>query len=158
MSFTISCPWCNAGLSVQPAHAGQQVDCPTCQRSMTVPVVAPQAAMPHFEFEDKSMLEPRRPEPWYYGFIEEYVKFVLVLGVGLFVVGLAFDFYVAAWAIANARSGQFSLPMVIFGILGGVLYQVLLFCGVVFFVALYLLLVDAARNLREMRRNTSALR
>jgi len=46
MDITFNCPHCGLSLEVDQDAAGQQFDCPTCQKPVTVPSVPAQPARP----------------------------------------------------------------------------------------------------------------
>jgi hypothetical protein len=90
-------------------------------------------------------------EPWYYGFLARYAKVGLVLGA--VVCLLTFVLFVVAgplWAAA-ARGGA-GVVEALLGVVVGVLALGLAILALVLQTALVLLAVDAARNLRALRR------
>jgi hypothetical protein len=97
----------------------------------------------------------RAQEPWYYGVLEKYAMLALWLGVAVCVLGfLTFLVNMLAFAVAMFKYGN---PFVAFftmilSLVGGALVLALALLAVVFQVALVLLAVDAARNLREVKR------
>jgi hypothetical protein len=96
----------------------------------------------------------RAREPWYYRFLEKYALIALWLGVA--VCGLGYLVFLAtslASAVTMFRlTPFFAVLMLLLSLVGGTLMLALALLAVVFQVALILLAVDAARNLRELRR------
>ncbi len=87
-------------------------------------------------------------EPWYYGFLERYAKFSLALGGAACVLGFVWFALAVVRGASQAGGGGGAVLAVLFALL--VLLVVLL--ALVCLAALIRLLVDAARNLRELRR------
>jgi hypothetical protein len=93
-------------------------------------------------------------EPWYYGFIEKYVKAYMWLGIALSSLALLFYFIGGigvAWNMGGLAIAGF---LVLFILIGLPLYGMAIL-GVLFSTALFLLAADAARNLRAIRSNTT---
>jgi hypothetical protein len=89
-------------------------------------------------------------EPWYYGFLDRYAKFGLALGAAVCVLG--FVWFAVATLLGAVLANGAGLGRVVLAVLFGLLVLVLALLALVFQVALILLAVDAARNLRAVRR------
>lgn len=67
MDITFNCPHCGLSLEVDQDAAGQQFDCPTCHKPLTVPaapVVAPRSGAPaSAPREEKRMAVPASHKP-----------------------------------------------------------------------------------------------
>jgi hypothetical protein len=113
--------------------------CPNCGEKCIVPNMAPEE--PRLVFSAPST-PPLGAEPWYYGSIVVYSLIVLIFSILGVAMGACLLFY------ASARIGHTSLFAL------GVCYLLFWFFGVVFMVAMALLFVDMARNLRYIRHQT----
>ncbi|HXD86833.1 MAG TPA: hypothetical protein VN641_10075 [Urbifossiella sp.] len=90
-------------------------------------------------------------EPWYYGFLDRYTRFVMWLGiicvVGVFLISL----FAAMMALdkfdGGGRIGGITLITIIVVYLPCLAVAI---CAILFQAALVLLAVDAARNLRKL--------
>lgn len=87
-----------------------------------------------------------RPEPWYYGFLDGYAKLLLYLGFLAVFLATLFPLWTAFQML------QVSLVTAIILMLGTLAVALVAIVGVLLTVALILLTVDAARNLREIRK------
>lgn len=124
--------------------------------SAVVPVVAlPPAgdAVPLADVQDfpidldpDAPSRPAGPEPWYYGFLAGYAKVFLILG--FVVTGLM----VLLALISVIGLAVFGTMFVIGYIVATILMAAFMLLMVVISMAFILLVVDAARNLREIRR------
>jgi hypothetical protein len=90
-------------------------------------------------------------EPWYYGFLERYAKVGLVLGVVVCLLAFAWVAVSGALWVAAARGGA-GVAQALLGVVVGVLGLGLALLALVLQTAFVLLIVDAARNLRALRR------
>jgi hypothetical protein len=89
-------------------------------------------------------------EPWYYGFLDRYAKFVLGLGGAVCVLGFVW-FTVTSLLAASQANGP-GVGGAVLAVLFGLLVLVVTLLALAFQVALIRLAVDAARNLRALRR------
>lgn len=120
--------WRTAGPPREPALAPADEEAPAVQ---------PEEAGHHVE-----------REPWYYGFLERYARYALGLGGVVCVLGFVWFAVAVVSAAPQAGGAGVAAVAVLFGAL--VLLGALL--ALVFLAALIRLAVDAARNLRELRR------
>ena len=66
MDIVFNCPHCGLSLEVDPDAAGQQFDCPTCQKSVTVPIktaMAETAGPTPSPRDEKRMAVPSSQKP-----------------------------------------------------------------------------------------------
>lgn len=112
------------------------------------PLVAPLGGDFTSIADSSSAPPPLPPEPWYYGFLSGYAKVVMILG--LILAGLA----LLSGVVYGALNLQFNAVVGIALMVGGILYAAIIALTTLIGVAFILLVVDAARNLREIRRQT----
>jgi hypothetical protein len=144
------CPFCHATIKAPEQLQGKAALCPKCREKCIVPDpdALPSAEPFSFRSTENEQLDfdplppPPGPEPWYFGFLVFYAYLQLILGIGgicfviiylLIIVGLM-QRAASAWASASVMIG---LIFVAFESL--------------FFAAMILLAVDAARTLRAIR-------
>lgn len=176
----LSCPHCGGQVVNDRRLANQVVSCPSCRNPFRMPPAAeagpfvaeqppapappppappPPTSTPAASPKAEAKREPKpaakahvSSEPWYYLFLEGYARLVLGLGIGL--AGLGLFASVLSFVIMIFESDSLLNMLLFFGLL---LVQVAVLAffllGISYVVALVLLLVDAARNLRELRRN-----
>ena len=137
----ITCPHCQGDFSHEPALAGQDVDCPECGKTFTMPA-APDP--PGLAFDRDG---GRRAEPWYYRFLEGYGKALLVLGL-VEAVLCVIAALVVCYAVARGGSSG-SAILTGLAVVVGLGFFLL---SVLFVVALIQLALEAGRNLRAVRR------
>ncbi len=141
-----------AGASPPPEPVGaQEVDWRTAgppREAAAPPAVPPEAGPLAPAHEVPEGAEAER-EPWYYRFLERYAKVALVLGAVLCVLGFA---WLVVAALLAAGQGGAGLVGALLAALFGVPALLLTLLVLVLQLALVLLAVDAARNLRALRR------
>ena len=89
-------------------------------------------------------------EPWYYGFLDRYAK--LALGLGSVVSVLGFVWFAVACLLGPIQANGAGTGAAVLAVLFGLLVLLAALLALAFQVALIRLAVDAARNLRELRR------
>jgi hypothetical protein len=113
------------------------------------PALPPQGEAPPLPDEDEAGADAEG-EPWYYGFLDRYAKFGLALGAAVCVLG--FVAFTVVTVLGAVQAGGAGLAAAVLAVLFGLLVLLLALLALVFQVALIRLAVDAARNLRELRR------
>lgn len=182
---TVTCPGCHRKLAVPFDRLTTVIECPACQvefNASTGQTVAaglgdnqtqPPPVRRTRRAEDPEQGEPERseqpewrppgmdiepqrftlsdfsPEPWYYRFLETYAKVVLWLGIVLIACG-------ALWSLISAiRAAEINASLAAITILFTLMAAGAAVLSLLLAVAFILLAVDAARNLREIRREQS---
>jgi hypothetical protein len=92
-------------------------------------------------------------EPWYYGFIDGYTKIFLILGLAVGGVGALILLGTSLLALTQAQ-GAIGILLGVLTLLAGLLGIALWVLGLAFTASLFLLAVDAARNLRALRKHS----
>lgn len=156
------CPHCARTLRYQDTQAGKTVLCPACNQAVQLPQINGSLLQPSTEGPSPWDLETTPsatlgPELWCYEFITGYAKALIALNiVAMFLGSVLIVFRVTAtWGMLGPErltTGQ----MVWSGLVGIVEILALgsALLGVLFLVALLLLIVDIGRNLRKIRQNT----
>lgn len=103
----------------------------------------------------ENVLAESEPDPWYYGFLETYARVFLWLGISACVLSfLGFVAPVIHHTFTEATSTP-AFVLALVWVLAAVLAFGLLILTILFWTALVLLAVDAARNLRSLNRRAS---
>lgn len=163
-----NCPSCGAAVSAPEEYAGRSTKCRRCNNPIVVPQPVTARLPSRGDPEDvstKSRSEPEEPEelepveqepirrnrePWFYGYLEKYAKILQIL-----------DYVIAAGCAVLA-----TILFIIAAVRGGVMAAFLAFLAWVLAlaviaaalllslvgVAAILLAVDAARNIRAMKK------
>lgn len=154
-SYSAICPHCRQQFIYHPGQSGQVVRCVACSQPVQLPALVPQGQPPagpeEFAFEPSPERFLEGTEPWYYGFLDRYTRFVMWLGiicvVGVFLISL----FAAMMALdkfdGGGRIGGITLITIIVVYLPCLAVAI---CAILFQAALVLLAVDAARNLRKL--------
>jgi hypothetical protein len=87
--------------------------------------------------------------PWYYGFLDTYTRVAMVAGLALATVWLLFYLGLSVLTLVGTQGQVLIVVTMVVAAIVGFAFVVL---GILLAGALVLLLVDMARNLREMRR------
>ncbi len=118
------------------------------------PAPAPAPAASAFSFDGASgeAAAPLDREPWYYGFIDKYVRIFMFLGMAVATLKLliAEGSLIVLW-----QAQAFSTVLVLGMMLVAVLIYGLALLALLFAAGLFLLAVDAGRNLRVIRGQTA---
>jgi hypothetical protein len=146
-----ACSFCHATVKAPQQAAGKAALCPKCRKKCIVPdsfsspsadAVSPLPA--EKELWDFDPLPPSSgPEPWYFGFLVFFAYLQLVLGVG----GIFFLIVLLVLGAGVVRSASYA--WISAGLMIELLFAAL---AILFFAAMILLAVDAARTLRTIRR------
>jgi GYF domain 2 len=120
--------WRTAGPPREPALPAAEEEAPAFH---------PEEEAPHLE-----------REPWYYGFLDRYAKYVLGLAGVVGVLG--YVWFAVAGVLAAPQAG--GAGGAVLAVLLGLLVLIAVLLALVCLAALIRLLVDAARSLRELRR------
>lgn len=165
MSLLIACKSCGAKLRVPDNAEGQSFKCPKCSNAIRVP---PTKGMP--DQDDSEEPEEREPEnqeslhldrePWFYGYLEKYAKILqilsYVLAAGCAILATIWFIAVLVGAISTVKvSSGFGVMAIFLAFLGWVLSLVGIAAALLLWLvsaAVILLAVDAARNLRAMKK------
>lgn len=164
MSLSIACSSCGAKLRAPDNAAGQSFKCPKCGNFLRAPT-ATGTGLPDYDLSKES--EEREPEeqeslrhdrePWFYGYLEKYAKILQILGYVLAAGSavLATIWFIAGAISATTVSGGFGVMMLFLTFLGWVLGLAGIAAALLLWlvtVAAILLAVDAARNLRDLKK------
>jgi hypothetical protein len=113
------------------------------------PALPPEGEAPPLPDQDEAAAYAEG-EPWYYGFLDRYAKFGLALGGAVCVFG--FVGFAVLTVLGAVQAGGAGLGAAVLTVLFGLLVLLLALLALAFLVALLRLAVDAARNLRALRR------
>lgn len=169
MSVFVSCSSCGAKLRAPDNAAGRTFKCPKCGDLLRAPTTT--NGLPDSDFT----AEPEEPEPkeqeslghdgepWFYGYLEKYAKILQILyyviAAGIAVLATILFIMALVGAFSSMKgSGGFGVIGVFLSFLGWILSLVgiaaALLLGLVG-VALLLLVVDVARNVRAIKKATA---
>jgi hypothetical protein len=162
MSIKFRCVECATVNEVADDQAGKTVLCRKCHgwnrlSSRATIANAPSGKNP-VELEPGEQ-EPFRydDEPWFYGYLEKYAKFLDILG---YVIAAVCAILSTVWLGSTlSMAGASGVITVLVPFLGWLLSLVLIaamICWWLSGVAAILLLVDTARNIRATKKNTAA--
>lgn len=154
MAILVDCAFCHSRVRAPDAMAGREAECPKCGVTLTIPPrvdadadyvevkAAPTIRSASLPVRDR---DHHSDEPWPYKFIDGYAKVGMILG------GLS---CFLGWAVSMIFVGQHTRDdgTILLAFLGTAVAWVVVFLGIVFNCALVQLCVDAARNIRAIRR------
>ena len=91
-----------------------------------------------------------RPVPWFYGFIDTYTRVAMIAGIAVATLALIVHLGLSILALfgTNNPSPLIAATMILTALIG----YAFTILGILLIAALMFLLLDMAKNLREMRR------
>ncbi|WP_422927151.1 hypothetical protein [Singulisphaera sp. PoT] len=150
------CPNCQGGIALSAELSGLIASCPHCSQHLRMPETLDLGFDPSNSAPFNTRLvaaQGKAGEPWYYSFIDTYAN--VWLWFSLIVFGLVVVATLGLTYIAFHRAPIQNAGFVLIVPVVAVLSLIPSFLGILLTVAFMRLLVDIARNLREIRQRRS---
>lgn len=160
MAILVDCAFCHSRVRAPDAMAGREAECPKCGVVLSIPPQVEVEAEGRLDAMDVEVAKSPAPaatspvrdhadgvsdEPWPYRFIDGYSTSAMILG-GVFCC--------LGWAATMMYVGKTARDdtTILMAFIGASVAWLVVFLGIAFNCALVRLCLDAARNLRAIRR------
>ena len=142
--ITFACPFCWETYDVSADLAGKKINCRGCSEPSIVlmPLIEQEKHTGRKKVKRKSSISSSPAQPWFYGFLENASRAGLIIAGILCLLGAGTSILIVG---LNVKHGLAAVAISFLALLG----FAAAYAGIVFAMAITLLLVDIGRNVRK---------